>query len=95
MNRLNSALFKGICLAFSVAALVLTLLGSVKLAELSTETAELEDKLWAAEEEKRLLSIKAENSVSLEELEQYATQKLGMQPPSAGQIIYIDLDLEG
>lgn len=92
MKRLYFGLFIGICIAFSTAALVLTLLCSVERARLSQETAALELSLEAALEENARLRVESERSLSLQELERYAREELGMQTPTAGQIYHIEID---
>ena len=91
MRKLNSTIFLAVCAAFSAAALVLTMLCSVKLAGLSQETAALEQRLRAAREENNRLQVETAGSLSLYELERYAKEELGMQMPTAGQIYHIDI----
>ena len=71
--------------------LVSALLGSIRLAALNEELTGLEKSLKTLKEENRVLQARVESSLSLEELERRATEELGMQRLSPGQIIYIDL----
>lgn len=88
---MNGILFRVICISFSLALLVSALLGSIRLAALNEELTGLEKSLKTMKEENRVLQARVESSLSLEELERRATEELGMQRLSPGQIIYIDL----
>ena len=90
MNKSSSGAFKLVCVLFSAAALVLSLLGSVRAAALSGEIEELEEALKLSKEENGRLLLDMESSIGLAELERYAVEVLGMQTPSAGQMIHID-----
>lgn len=91
MRRANSILFCVICAAFSAAMLVMTLFGQIELARASDATAQAQAEAESLEDENRVLRARYENSVSLEEIEKYATERLGMKTPGAGQIIYSQL----
>ena len=91
MGRMNGILFRAICIRFSLVMLVTALLGCIRLAALSEELNALEKSLKTLKEENRLLQARVESSLSLAELERRATEELGMQRLSPGQIIYIDL----
>lgn len=84
-------LFRLICLGATAALLVLTLLGAVELAVLNDRAAELSEQCRSLAEENRRLLAQCENSVSLEQIEDYAIRVLGMQHASPGQILYLDL----
>ena len=66
-------------------------MGSIKLAELNEQLTALEQELTELKEENHILQAKSETSLSLEELERYATEELGMQRLKPSQIFYIDL----
>ena len=91
MARMNGILFRAISISFSLLLLVSALLGSIRLAALNEELTSLEKSLKTLKEENRVLQARVESSLSLEELERRATEELGMQRLSPGQIIYIDL----
>lgn len=91
MSRASSILFCVICAAFSAAMLVMTLFGQIELARLNDAIAQAEAEAERLEEENGVLNARYENSVSLEEIEKYATERLGMKTPGAGQIIYCQL----
>ena len=88
---MNGILFRVICIGFSLVLLVSALLGSIRLAALNEELTGLEKSLKTLKEENRVLQASVESSLSLEELERRATEELGMQRLSPGQIIYIEL----
>lgn len=90
MRKRSAALFKVVCVVFSVCTLVLCLLWRVRLAQAEENIAALEDALKEAETEARVLTAKYDSSISLEELDSYARGALGMQPPEPGQIVYLD-----
>ena len=81
MRKRSAALFKSVCVVFSVCTLVLCLLWRVRLAQAEENIAALEDALKEAETEARVLTAKYDSSISLEELDSYARGALGMQPP--------------
>jgi len=88
MSRVNSILFCVICAAFSAAMLVMTLFGQIELARASDAIAQMQEETERLEDENGVLRARYENSISLEEIERYATERLGMKTPGAGQIIY-------
>lgn len=90
-GRVGRILFRAISIGFSLCLLVGALMGSIKLAELNEELAALEQELTELKEENHILQAKSESSLSLEELERYATEVLGMQRLKPSQIFYIDL----
>lgn len=90
MRKRSAALFKTVCVVFSVCTLVLCLLWRVRLAQSEENIAALEDALMEAETEARVLTARYDSSISLEELDSYARGVLGMQPPEPGQIVYLD-----
>ena len=85
-------MFQAICLCFSAALLVLTLLCSIRLAAVSDQTLRMQREADRLRDENAILRSRYEQSVSLEEIEGYASRVLGMQRCSAGQIVYIRLD---
>ena len=85
-------MFQAICLCFSAALLVLTLLCSIRLAAVSDQTLRMQREADRLRDENAILRSRYEQSVSLEEIERYASRVLGMQRCSAGQIVYIRLD---
>ena len=92
MKKVNESLFRAICLSFSAVLLVMSLLCSIRYAAARDEVRSLQREVNELEEANAILRASYESSVSLEEIERYATQVLGMQRCSAGQIIYIEYE---
>ncbi len=90
-SRLSSIVFRIICIGFSLLLLVGALLGSIELAALNEELTALEQELEELKDQSRILQAKYESGLSLEELERYAKEELGMQTLKPSQIFYIDL----
>ncbi len=91
MSRASSILFYVICAAFSAVMLVMTLFGQIELARASDAIAQMQAETESLKDENGVLRARYENSISLEEIERYATERLGMKTPGAGQIIYSQL----
>lgn len=90
MKRPSEIIFCAVCVCFSAALLVLSLLGAVKLAALSDEDAVLEQELETLKYENQILRVTYESMLRLDEIERYAIEELGLQHCSPGQIVYID-----
>lgn len=90
-GKLSSLMFRIICVGFSLLLLVGALLGSIKLAALNEELTDLERELSELKNDNRILQAEYESSLSLEELERYAREELGMQTLNPSQIYHIDL----
>ena len=88
---LSGLLFRFICIGFSLCLLVGALMGSIQLAALNEELTDLERELEELKDDQHMLQAKYESSLSLEELERYAKEELGMQTLKPSQIFYIDL----
>lgn len=70
--------------------LVMSLLCSIRVTAVNDRAARLERENAALEAEIAVQTARAESRLSLEELERYAVEKLGMQRCSPGQIILIE-----
>ena len=90
MKKLQECLFQAICLCFSAALLVLTLLCSIRLAAVSDQTLRMQREADRLRDENAILRSRYEQSVSLEEIERRAREELGMQSLSAEQIVRTD-----
>lgn len=91
-GKLKSELsFRAVTALFSACLLVLTLLCSVRLAAAEDQADRLEKQIRTLQTENEILRVEAENNLSLEAIEQYATDKLGMQRCSPGQITLIEI----
>ena len=90
MKALYELMFCAICFCFSAALLVLSLLGSVRLAALGDELTALESECAALEADNQIRRVEYEGLLSLEELERCAIEKLGLQHCSPSQIVVLD-----
>ena len=90
MKQVNEILFRAVCLCAAALLLVISLLCSIRVTAVNDRAARLERENAALEEEIAVLAARAESRLSLEELEHYAVEKLGMQRLSPGQVILIE-----
>lgn len=91
MKRASFILFRVICLGFSLLLLVMCLLSRISLAQTEARIEDLKGAVSQASSEERLLEAQLESGISLEKLDEYAVNKIGMQHPVQGQIRYIEL----
>lgn len=89
MKRLCEGFFALICLSFSAFLLVLFLLTRIELTEEKENCRALTREIASIEAENELLRARAEQSLSLAEIERRALL-LGLQPCAPGQIIILD-----
>jgi cell division protein FtsL len=82
-------LFRAICLCFSVLLLVLSLLWDIRLAALNDLAAGKKRETERLKAENARLLARCESSLSLEEIERYAVEELGMQRLSGEQMIWV------
>ena len=94
MKKIRETLFRAVVFCFSAVMIVLSLLTSIKLAAVNDKAAKLQKQIDTLKTENEILRAEVENSISLEEIERYATHVLGMQRRSPGQILYIELPEE-
>ncbi len=90
MKQVNEILFRAVCLCAAALLLVISLLCSIRVTAVNDRAARLERENAALEAEIAVLAARAESRLSLEELERYAVEKLGMQRLSPGQVILIE-----
>lgn len=90
MKQINEILFRAVCLCAAALLLVISLLCSIRVTAVNDRAARLERENAALEAEIAVLAARAESRLSLEELERYAVEKLGMQRLSPGQAILIE-----
>ena len=74
--------------------LVLSLLCSIRLAAVNDRAAKLMKEIEALETENTVLTARAEERLSLEELERYAGEVLGLQRCTPGQIVVVEDSVE-
>ncbi len=92
MKQLNETLFTAVTLCFSALLLVMTLLTGIKLAAVNDAAARLEQETARLRTRNGILEAEYENSLSLEEIERYAEEVLGMQRCTPEQMIYIQME---
>ncbi len=90
MRQVNEILFRAVCLLAAALMLVMSLLCSIRLAAVNDRAAKLARENEALRAENAVLTARTESRWSLEVLEQYAVEELGLQRCSPGQIIKID-----
>ena len=86
-KRLSLTLFRAIIVLFSCVLLVFTM---VKLAAMNDRAAKTEKAIKELSVENDVLLAQYESSMGLDEIEQYATEVLGMQRCAPGQIVYLE-----
>lgn len=92
MTKKTGKVFITVLLIFSAAAIVLLLLVTARLAELNDRSEKIVKDMNELKQENMVLQAKCENIMSIEELELYAVNELGMQRVCPCQIFYIDLE---
>lgn len=90
--RKRTKLPTAVLLLVSAVIVVLSLLASAKLAEVEDRSEKLTKETALLEQRNRLLLAQCENLVSIEELERYAIEQLGMQRLSPSQVFYLETD---
>lgn len=86
---------KIIVLSSIVLALVATMIyGRVQLTELNTEVSKIESDMKVAKSENTRLSMELNSLVSLDRVEEYAINVLGMRKMEKYQMEYIDVSME-
>ena len=83
-------MFRLVCLSFSAMLLVLSLFWQIRLVRLQEQIGALESEIRTAQDEGKQLAIKLETSPTLEQLEEIAVTRFGMQHPTQGQLAEID-----
>ena len=92
MGKRNTELFfNAVAVLFSALLLVMSLLCAVETAEVNDQAAALEKENERLKTENQILQTRLDNSLSLEGLETYALEELGMQRPAPGQIRTIEI----
>ena len=92
MNRKEKRaerLFRAVCLGFSAALLVLSLLTAARTTAVNDRAAALKTEIAALKTENERLRARVSGRIDLETLERYALEELGMQHCRSDQIVYI------
>lgn len=69
---------------------VIAIMAQAQLVGISAESVSLQNELAALEDTQTKLKIRYESAFNMSDIEDYATESLGMQKPRADQIYYID-----
>ena len=83
--------FTIVCLLTAAFLILLVISGSVQLYEATSEVADLNDELAAAQQTQTTLQNQFESKIDLDYVEQVATTQLGMLQPAPNQVVYLDL----
>lgn len=90
MQNPREILFQILCVSASVILLVMSLLYGVRLTERNQQAAAVKTAVETLREENETLRVRCACQWSLEEIERYARDELGMQNLSAEQIVRTD-----
>ncbi len=90
MKQLWESFFKVICFSFSALILVMFLLTTIDVSVERDKRGRLAREVQELTEENERLRAQAESLYSLESIEKYARDILGMRPCAASQIVYLD-----
>ena len=69
---------------------VIAIMAQAQVVGISAESVSLQNELAALEDAQTKLKIRYESAFNMSEIEDYATESLGMQKPRAEQVYYID-----
>ena len=94
MRGRNESLFRAVCLSFSALLLVLLLLTDIDIAAEKDKRARLAARVETLAEENELLRARVEQRLSLEAIETYAREKLGMRSSVPGQVVILEKPTE-
>ena len=91
MKKIYPVFFVAVVFSFSAIMLIFSLLCSIKLSALNDSVNKASARLTEVKTETERLVAEYESLVSIEELEHYAVEKLGMQHATAIQIEYLEI----
>lgn len=86
-NKRLKPFVTAVCALLAALLLFAALLGEIRLNALQSQIEALRREKTALEREEQILSARLAGQMNLEELEQYAEEKLGMQRCRADQIV--------
>lgn len=92
VKKISASLFVAVIFAFSAFLAILSLFASIKLAALGDEAVRIEKNSESLRTENELLAAQVEGIISLENLERYALEVLGMQRCTPEQIEYLEIN---
>ena len=91
MKKGGETLFRILCLGLSALLLVMSLLYGARLTERNQAAAEAKTAAEKLRTENQLLQVRCAYAFSLEEIERYALEELGMQNLRAEQIVRAEI----
>ncbi len=91
MKDVNELLFRALCMAAAAVMLFVSLLCAIRLTAVNDRCAKLMRENEELAAEVAVLTARAEERLSLEELERLAVEELGLQRCTPGQIIVADI----
>ena len=91
MKQLRESFFKVICFSFSAFILVMFLLTTIDVSVERDKRGRLAREVQELTEDNERLTAQVESLYSLEAIENYAREILGMRECTSGQIVYLDL----
>ena len=91
MKKIYPVLFVAVVFSFSAIMLIFSLLCSIRLSALNDSVNKLAQRIETVETENERLLAEYESLASIEALERYALDQLGMQHPTAIQIEYLEI----
>jgi len=93
LKKIYPVFFTAVVFTFSAVMLIFSLLCSIKLSAVNDSLRRTEERAAALQTENEKLLARYESKISADKLEQYATEVLGMQHCSPGQIEYLEIDM--
>ena len=90
LKHVNELLFRAVCLLSAAVMLLLSLLCSIRLAAVNDRSTRLLRENEELASEIAVLTARVEERLSLEELERYAGETLGLQRCKPGQIVVVE-----
>ena len=93
MKKIYPFFFAAIVFPFSAVMLILSLLCSIKLSAVNDSVRKLDEQCAALAAENERLTAEYESLISIDKIEKYAVDVLGMQHCEASQIEYIEMDV--
>jgi len=92
MKKIYPVFFAAVVFPFSAIMLIFSLLCSIKLSAVNDSVRKLDEQCTALVAENERLTAEYESLISIDKIEKYAVDILGMQHCEAAQIEYIEMD---
>lgn len=95
MKKIYPVFFAAIVFSFSAMMLIFSLLCSIKIAAVNDSLRRTQEELAQLSAENESLRAGYESAATIEQIESYALDILGMQRCTASQIEYVSLNTKG